>query len=101
MSALTEYRVRWQREGRNASYRIYQAEAAARRKIDAILALEEVKGDTRHWEDMPDLVGAPELQVRDVGEWTNAQAQEVPSESALAGVTAWAGANDDLDAGIF
>jgi hypothetical protein len=92
-----EFRVRWQREGRSPTSRIYQTETAARRKIDSILALEEIKGDTRQWADMPDLVGPPELQVRDVSEWRAAEpsAQDAPSEAALAGVAQWAGVNDD------
>lgn len=100
---MPEFRVRWRREGRAPTSRIYQTEAAARRKVDSILALEEIKGDTRHWEDMPDLVGAPELQARDVSDWRAAEpgAQEAPSEAAMVGVAEWAGVNDDDYQGAF
>lgn len=99
----TEYRVRWQREGHGMATKIYQTEAAARRKIDAILALEEIKGATRHWEDMPDLIRTPVLQVRVVGDWGAAEpgAQETPSEDARKGVADWAGVNDDEYQGVF
>jgi hypothetical protein len=96
MTAAKEFRVRWQREGSQPSYRIYQSEGAARDKIDSVLALEEIKAQTARWDDMPDLVAGPELQVRDVGEWSAADpgAQTEPSDSARTGVAEWAGIND-------
>jgi hypothetical protein len=99
----TEYRVRWQREGRSPTTRIYQTEAAALRKIDGILALDALKGDSKRWDDMPDLVGSPELQMRVVGDWVATEhGQDAPSEHALAGIAVWAGVNDDdSDFGVF
>jgi hypothetical protein len=96
VSAAREFRVRWQREGCSPSYRIYQTEQAARHKIDSILALEEIKADTVRWDDMPDLVEGPVLQVRDVCEWRLAEpgAQVEPSSMARLGVAEWAGIND-------
>lgn len=88
----SEYRLRWKREGRGWAYRIYQTEAAARRKVDGILALEEIKGDTTQWENLPDLNGEPELQVREVGEWGPADRPlGALSNDTRKRVAAWAG----------
>lgn len=86
-----EYRVRWQREGRRITGRIYQTEKAALHKAEGIAALEEVKGDTR-FEDMPDLVGPPVIEARLVGEWTPVtdQANE-PTDRAREAIKEWAG----------
>jgi hypothetical protein len=101
-SVSFEYRVVWQREGRQRTTRIYQTEQAARRKIDGILALEEIKSDNSQWEDMPDLVAVPVLEVREVGEWTDhaEQPADAPTDDAREGVRLWAGPYDDRD-GIF
>lgn len=65
----SEYRVRWQREGCQRSYRIYQTEGAARRKVSGLLALEEIKSSIEQFCDMGNLVEGPDIQVREVGEW--------------------------------
>lgn len=94
-----EFRVRWRREGRAGSRMIFQTEKAARAKIDRLLALEEVKGDVPRFEDMPDLVGAPTLEARLVGEW--AAAPDPPaaeaSGDARASMAVWTAA----DGGVF
>jgi hypothetical protein len=64
-----EFRVRWQRDGRQPTYRIFQSWDAACRKVRGLRALEDVKADFAQYDDMADLVAAPELQVREVGEW--------------------------------
>lgn len=88
----SEYRLRWKREGRDWAYRIYQTESAARRKVEGILALEWIKGDTDRWESLPDLGGQPELQVREVGEWCAADYPlGAPSDATILRVAAWAG----------
>lgn len=97
----SEYRLRWKREGRDWAYRIYQTEAAARRKVDGILALEEIKGDTTQWENLPDLNGEPELQVRKVGEWGPADGPlNAPSDVTRRRVAEWAGVNQGYPAGV-
>lgn len=96
MTDAKEFRVRWQREGSQPSYRIFQSESAARHKIDGVLALEEIKAQTTH-RDMPGLVDGPVLQVRDVSEWRPAEpgAQTEPSPTARLGVAGWAGVGVD------
>jgi hypothetical protein len=64
-----EFRVRWEREDRQPTYRIFQSWSAACRKMTAVAALNDVKGEFSKYEDMPDLVGPPEMQVREVSEW--------------------------------
>lgn len=64
-----EFRIRWQREGRQPTYRIYQSWGAACKKLTGISALEDVKAEFSQYDDMPNLVSAPEVQVREVGEW--------------------------------
>lgn len=76
-----EYRLRWRREGRSSTGKIYQTERAAREKMDRLLALDEVKGDTR-FEDMPDLAEI-RLEIREVGPW-NAVADQPTKASARA-----------------
>jgi hypothetical protein len=86
-----EYRVRWRRVGRAGTSMIYQSAAGARGKIDRLLALEEVKGETDRFADMPDLAAAPILEVRPVGDWAphpEPPARE-PSEEALDGMSSW------------
>lgn len=63
-----EFRVRWEREGRQPHHVIYQDWNAACRKVRSVQAMDQIKGDTERFEDMPDLVSV-ELQVREVGEW--------------------------------
>lgn len=63
-----EFRVRFQRGDRQSKTIIYQDWNAACRKVQSIKAMDEIKGDTERFEDMPDLVSI-ELQVREVGEW--------------------------------
>lgn len=63
-----EYRVRWKREGRQQSTRIYQKHGSAWHKARGILALEAVKGDTS-FHAMPDLEERPVIEGRPVGDW--------------------------------
>ena len=81
-----EYRVRWQREGREPAYRIYQSWEAACRRVRSLMAMDEVKKDAERFADMPDLVGPPELQVREVGEWGTHDYQPKASEFDVKGV---------------
>lgn len=74
---LTEYRVCWRRDGGKRTTRIYQTRAAAHRKARGIVALEEVKDDTR-MRDMPPLVESPVIEERPVGEWAGAETQPSP-----------------------
>ena len=96
-STSTEFRVRWRREGRSSSQAIYQTEVAARGKIDRLLALEEVKGDIARFEDMPDLVGLPTLEVRVCGSWQDAPepAASRPTHNATASMREWARPEED------
>jgi hypothetical protein len=62
-----EYRVYWARfdpddpddpdKARTYS-KIYQTPAGARRKADAVMAMDAIKHETERWADMPDLVRA-------------------------------------------
>ena len=92
-----EYRVKWQREGRSPTSKIIQTEAGARAKIDRLLALDEVKGDSRTFEDMPDLVGVPTLEVREVGSWQEHPEPPAvePSDAARKGMSVWANPHDE------
>ncbi len=85
-----EYRVRWQREGRNPTYRIYQHGDTACRKVRGLLALEIIKAKTERYADMGDLVGPPELQVREVGEWHANEYQPTASEFDVNNMGEWA-----------
>lgn len=64
-----EFRVRWQREGRQPSHRIYQTWESACRRVRTVQAVDAIKADFQRLASMPDLTGPPELQVREVGEW--------------------------------
>jgi hypothetical protein len=75
-----EFRVRWQREGRRATIRIYQTWNPACRKVRGLLALEDIKCDFSRYDDMPDLVGPPVLEVREVGEWCPSEYQPQASD---------------------
>lgn len=75
-----EFRVRWQREGRAPTYRIYQSWEAACRKVRAVAALEAVKGDFPQYDGMEDLIGPPMLQAREVGVWAPHDHQPDPSD---------------------
>lgn len=81
-----EFRVRWQREGRQPAFQIYQSWEAACRKVRSIMAMDEVKRDTERFADMPDLVGPPELQVREVGAWAAHDYQPKATEFDVKGV---------------
>lgn len=76
-SSTVEYRLRWRREGRERTTRIYQTRKAAERKARGILALEEIKDDTSMAE-MPDLVELPTLEERVVGAWGTSGTQLPP-----------------------
>lgn len=77
-----EFRVRWQREGRNPSYRIYQDWNAACQKVQGLQAMDSIKAETERFADMPDLVSV-ELQVREVGAWGCHAYQPKVNESAI------------------
>lgn len=82
--------MRWQREGRRTTSQIFQTEDGARAKAARLVELEHLKrggegppsgGVTTGFEymdpdyfidkfgDMPDLVGPPEIQHREVEAW--------------------------------
>lgn len=85
-----EYRVRWRREGRQGTSVIYQTEEGARAKADRILALDAVKEGTR-FDDMPDLIAPPTIEVREVGAWSAADIQpSEPSDEACAAMEEFA-----------
>jgi hypothetical protein len=63
-----EYRVRWRREGRQRTTKIFQTWDAACRKVRGILALEDVKAET-NMATMPDLAEKPVVEAREVGVW--------------------------------
>src|SRR3954447_26383043 len=88
-----EFRVRWQREGRPPSYRVYQTWDAACRKVRGIKALEVIKDATR-FENMPPLAGPPELQVREVGAWRRHDYQPKASEYDVKSMGQWADYTD-------
>lgn len=85
-----EYRVRWRREGRQGTSQIYQSEDGCRAKADRLMALEAVKEGSR-FDDMPDLVGPPVIEVREVGAWQPAEEQPTEaSEEAIMHMDEWA-----------
>jgi hypothetical protein len=63
-----EYRVKWRREGRQHTYRIYQTWNAAYRKAQGILALEDVKDGTS-LASLPALAEPPSIEERPCGGW--------------------------------
>jgi hypothetical protein len=63
----TEFRVRWQREGRGQGSRVYQTWDAAYRRYLTIKCWDDVKEGTRY-KDMPDLVFVV-LESREVPAW--------------------------------
>lgn len=81
-----EFRVRWQREGRNPTFRIYQDWNAACRKARSVQAMDDIKGETERFEEMPDLAGPPELQVREVGAWRAHDYQPKATDSDRTGL---------------
>ena len=84
-----EYRVRWRRDGRQGASSIYQTEQPARQKADRLMALDAVKQGTK-FEDMPDLVAPPTIEVRTVGEWAASIVQpSEPSDEACASMEEW------------
>lgn len=98
-----EYRLKWRREGRPWSYRIYQTLEAAHRKARGIVALEQVKDETTTMDNMPDLVEAPVLEIRQVGPWERALTQpSPPTKSDLEGMRSYFPSKaDDGYAGVF
>jgi hypothetical protein len=91
MSGPVEYRVRWQREGRQRTARIYQSADAAHRKALGIMALERGKEGTR-FDAMPDLVYGPVIEVRAVDSWETAKYQPPPpTEGLVERMREWAG----------
>lgn len=64
----TEFRVRWQREGRGQGTRVYQTWNAAYGRFLTISCWDSVKEGTRY-EDMPDLEFVV-LESREVPAWT-------------------------------
>jgi hypothetical protein len=64
----SEFRVRWQRQGRGQSTRIYQTWSAAYRRYLTIKCWDDVKEGSRY-EDMPDLEYVV-LESRECPEWT-------------------------------
>lgn len=85
-----EYRVRWRRDGRQVTTRIYQRSEAAWRKCKWIAALEAVRERT-HLADMPAIVEGPTVQVREVGQWTDNEVQPAePTEAECADAVEWA-----------
>lgn len=90
MTQRNEFRVRWKREGRQQTTRIYQSGKAAHRKAQGILGLEAVKADTS-FHAMPDLEIAPVIEMRPVGDWepTEYQVAEV-SEGTKMSMADWA-----------
>lgn len=90
-----EYRLRWRRQERGRTYRIYQTREAAHRKARGILALEAVKHETS-MSDMPDLAEPPVIEEREVGAWTRSHTQASPPvESDLAGMRTYFGRDDE------
>lgn len=73
-----EFRVRWQREGRAPRTQIFQRETRARDKVDRLLVIDVLKDDDPQYHGMPDLVGTPQLQSREVGEWEDEPEQPDP-----------------------
>lgn len=79
-----EYRVRWQREGLKATTGIYQTEKAAREKVARMIELDQTKHDEDHdcgqthavFGEMPDLIGKPKLERREVTAW-----EEIPTDA--------------------
>jgi hypothetical protein len=89
-SSGVEYRVRWRRHDRQGTSQIYQSEERARAKADRLMALEEVKGLTKRFADMPDLIGPPTIEVRPVGAWSAAADQpSEASDEAIASMEEW------------
>lgn len=85
-----EYRLRWRREGRQASTRIYQTERAALRKADGILALETLREGSRWLEDMPLLTEKPIVEAREVAPWHALPEQLTePTGTARDGMAEW------------
>lgn len=89
---MREYRVTWRREGSTRRTAIFQRGESAFAKVDRILALEEVKGDSAQFETMPDLVDPPTIEFREVGAWEVAEHQPPPAPSPriVARVREWA-----------
>lgn len=79
MSQRVEFRVRWKREGRQRSYRIYQSWDSAYRKAQGVLALEAVKEHTT-FDGMPDLEERPVIEQRPVGNWDDGSEVQDPSD---------------------
>jgi hypothetical protein len=68
---------------------IYQTEAAARAKVDRLLALDVVKGGTT-FDEIPPLVRPPVVESRPVGEWERlAVQQEEPTDEAVERISEW------------
>lgn len=84
-----EFRVRWQREGRQPSYRIYQTWDAACRKVCGIKALEQFKDDTSRFATLPNLTGPPTLQVREVGAWQDHDYQPKAEDHDVRNMREW------------
>lgn len=94
MTERFEYRVRWQRGDHREATRIFQTIGGARNKIHGLLAMDQVKGDTQRWADMPDLEGSPILERRVVGDWEVMDGlTEAPLE-VVCRFAEWAGLND-------
>lgn len=91
-----EYRLRWQRLGRGARWQIFQSEKGCYDKADRLLALDEVKGDIPRFEDMPDLLGPPTIEVREVGEWEPRAPHNAPTVEALSQARQWADEMTDV-----
>lgn len=77
-----EYRISWKREGMQRVRAIRQTEAGARAKVASLLWSETEKRKHGHYDseggynpegdylrDMPDLIGPPMIERREVGEW--------------------------------
>lgn len=96
----TEYRLKWRREGRQWSYRIYQTWSAAYRKAQGILALEDVKDDTTMAE-MPNLAEGPIIEERAVAAWEPSEVHMVVTDATRESMRAYFGRNDDPVYGPF
>jgi hypothetical protein len=81
-----EFRVYWCREGKHPKTAIYQSAAPAVQKVRTLKALDAIKDEFGHYEDMPSIVDGPTLQIREVGEWRANDYQPDASEDDVAGM---------------
>jgi hypothetical protein len=100
LKSATEYRLKWRRDGRQWSYRIYQTWSAAYRKAQGIVALEEIKDDTK-LADMPSLVEGPVIEERAVAAWEPSELHMVVTDATRNSMRAYFAPDDDQGYGPF